>query len=122
MMFLQQWLLFLLLFVKTTCQYKANYVTKTVTRTNTILHPKVLAPKTTIATVSPSFVPSVTMHNNTTTPKHRSRQPYTNTSHPLVQFKLDCTIDISFCNKVSNAVSAAIDEVTRVIYIKNSIL
>lgn len=97
-------LLFLFLF-KVSCQQIA-YVTTTVTKTHTI-HPKVLAPATTTVLhlhPRPTFL------------------PYTNTSHPLVQFKLDCKIDTAYCTKVSKAVSAAIDEFTRVVHIKNSIL
>ncbi|KAI8997060.1 hypothetical protein BDB01DRAFT_769681 [Pilobolus umbonatus] len=47
---------------------------------------------------------------------------YTNTSDPLVQFHLICTTERLFCNTISHAVKAAIDEFTRVIYVKNSLL
>lgn len=102
-------LLFLLL-LNVSCQHEIVYVTETVTHTHTI-RPKVLAPKTTstIDIVS-TFQPLPT------------NVPRTNTSHPLVQFELDCKIDPTFCNKVSKAVAAALDEFTRVVYIKNSLL
>ncbi|CAO3675581.1 unnamed protein product [Rhizopus stolonifer] len=47
---------------------------------------------------------------------------YINTSDPLVQYDLECKADETFCNKVSKAVGAAIDEFTRVVNIKNSLL
>jgi hypothetical protein len=47
---------------------------------------------------------------------------YTNTSDPLVQYDLECKADELFCNKVSKSVGAAIDEFTRVVNVKNSLL
>lgn len=64
---------------------------------------------------TPVALPLVTEHSNKTL-------QYTNTSDPLVQYDLECEADDSFCSKVSRAVGAAIDEFSRVIYVKNSLL
>ncbi|KAI8086829.1 uncharacterized protein B0P05DRAFT_635537 [Gilbertella persicaria] len=47
---------------------------------------------------------------------------YTNTTNTIVQYDLECKADTVFCDKVSKAIAAAIDELTRVINIKNSLL
>ncbi|EPB92462.1 hypothetical protein HMPREF1544_00760 [Mucor circinelloides 1006PhL] len=47
---------------------------------------------------------------------------FTNTSDPLVQYDLECKADDVYCAKVSKAVGSAIDEFTRVINVKNSLL
>lgn len=75
------------------------------------------AASTTTTTTSTTAValPMVTEQNNKTL-------QYTNTSDPLVQYDLECEADDSFCSKVSRAVGAAIDEFSRVIYVKNSLL
>lgn len=72
--------------------------------------------KPTTVTATPVALPLVMEHSSNKTLQ------YTNTSDPLVQYDLECEADDSFCNKVSRAVGAAIDEFTRVIYVKNSLL
>ncbi|KAI9263715.1 hypothetical protein BY458DRAFT_438638 [Sporodiniella umbellata] len=47
---------------------------------------------------------------------------YINTSDPLVQYDLECKSDEAYCSKISKAVGAAIDEFTRVVNVKNSLL
>lgn len=77
--------------------------------------------KTTASTASTPFLSSIskqsTVNNNKTTTLQ-----YTNTSDPLVQYDLECRVDNVICEKVSRAVGAAIDEFTRVVNIKNSLL
>lgn len=68
-------------------------------------------------TISTNLVPT-----NTPLPSTNTTNQYTNTSDPLVQYDLDCKADLHFCNKVSEAVGAAIDEFSRVINVKNSLL
>lgn len=63
---------------------------------------------------TPSVLINTTISNTTI--------QYTNTSDPLVQYDLECKADDVFCSKVSRAVGAAIDEFTRVINVKNSLL
>lgn len=47
---------------------------------------------------------------------------YTNTSDPLVQYDLDCQADDTFCSKINRVVGAAIDEFSRVVNVKNSLM
>lgn len=105
------------------CQHhEVVYVTTTITKLNTIHH-KVLAPKTTYSTTDTASSSAPTHSTSISISRPRpSLIPYSNTSHPLVQFRLDCNIDSTYCNKVNKAVGEAIDELTRVIYIKNSLL
>ncbi|KAI8984551.1 hypothetical protein BDF20DRAFT_816775 [Mycotypha africana] len=60
------------------------------------------------------------IHTNTTS--NTTTLQYTNTSDPLVQYDLECRADDIFCDKVSRAVGAAIDFVSQVINVKNSLL
>lgn len=77
---------------------------------------------TTIKTNIPTYSPPQS-NQNTNNHTNSSSTQYTNTSNPLVQFNLECNLDdTSFCNKVSNAVAAAIDEFSEVVNIKNSLL
>lgn len=69
---------------------------------------------TSVNTPTPSIFINTTSSNTTI--------QYTNTSDPLVQYDLECRADDAFCRKVSRAVGAAIDEFTRVINVKNSLL
>ncbi|MBM6387779.1 MAG: hypothetical protein JSY10_28015 [Paenibacillus sp.] len=69
---------------------------------------------TSVNTPTPSIFINTTSSNTTI--------QYTNTSDPLVQYDLECRADDVFCSKVSRAVGAAIDEFTRVINVKNSLL
>lgn len=74
-------------------------------------------PQLSSATSSPyhSINPTTTASSNTTI-------QYTNTSDPLVQYDLECKADDAYCAKISKAVGYAIDEFTRVVNVKNSLL
>ncbi|GAN06640.1 conserved hypothetical protein [Mucor ambiguus] len=60
-------------------------------------------------------------HTSSSTASNTTTQ-FTNTSDPLVQYDLECKADDAYCAKVSKAVGSAIDEFTRVINVKNSLL
>ncbi|KAI8647092.1 hypothetical protein BD408DRAFT_379458 [Parasitella parasitica] len=60
--------------------------------------------------------------NQTTSAPSNTTIQYTNTSDPLVQYDLECKADDIYCAKVSKAVGYAIDEFTRVVNVKNSLL
>jgi hypothetical protein len=103
--------------------------------TTTITATKSKKSTTTTATTITSFTALASIANDpetstttssslilTNTPLTNTTNQYTNTSDPLVQYDLECRADVLFCNKVSEAVGAAIDEFTRVINVKNSLL
>lgn len=74
----------------------------------------------TIMTTASASTPAPSInHNNTSS---NTTIQFTNTSDPLVQYDLECKADDVYCDKVSKAVGSAIDEFTRVINVKNSLL
>jgi hypothetical protein len=72
--------------------------------------------------VSYSIMPTPTYSTVLNQTLNGTALQYTNTSDPLVQYDLECKADELFCNKVSKSVGAAIDEFTRVVNVKNSLL
>jgi hypothetical protein len=97
----------------------------TTTTTTTITEPTTTTTSTFTALASVVNDPKSTSTHSipaTPLPSANTTNQYTNTSDPLVQYDLECRADANFCNKVSEAVGAAIDEFTRVINVKNSLL
>ncbi|KAF1799305.1 hypothetical protein FB192DRAFT_1285824 [Mucor lusitanicus] len=74
-----------------------------------------------MTTASPTSSSSISYSSSSSTSSNTTIQ-FTNTSDPLVQYDLECTADDVYCAKVSKAVGSAIDEFTRVINVKNSLL
>ncbi|CAO3651308.1 unnamed protein product [Mucor fragilis] len=78
--------------------------------------------QTTIPTIMTTATATASPQASSSSSNSNTTIQFTNTSDPLVQYDLECKADDVYCAKVSKAVGSAIDEFTRVINVKNSLL